>query len=1426
MKKVLFTLAVLTLGFALVLSHLLAKDPDEQKAQQLKPSDNQGLQEVLRTADRGKIYFQCDKPLYKPGETIWFQPYFLQGPELTNASHFFEVELVNGRGEVINTQRLSLKQNEEHWGFSLPPEIVGGEYILRIKGREKEQDIRKIQISSYQAPRFKKEIRFLQESYIAGEEVSAIFSVKRDTNEAFAQAQIQYKVVLDDKTLLEKSARCDQEGMSLIRFKLPEQITEGNGFLMVTVQENGFQELKSKAIPIIVKDVQFALYPESGTFCPEVSNTLFFQAKTKTGKPVEIRGTLKDQNDHVVMLISSYHRGFGKFTFVPKSGQKYFVELTEPTGIAQKFSLPAYSTEGVHFSLAENKSEGVTLNVYATAPLKNASFICATRGILLGQYSTNLNTGENKVFLPITEQNRGIHRITLMTEEGVALAERLVFRKWGKDLKIYLGTSKKTYAPREKVDLVILTTNESGQPCSAQVCLSAVNDTVLSYADDKTAHLVTQTFLASEVQGEIFEPNFYFSTDPKSETTLDYLLNTQGWRKFVWKKLERPLKWEQIITDLLKQQEVDLCFYLLNQECQDKTQEKEIEKWISQLLQKGYASPEKVYGKPLTALQDFIKTHPNIEDFRRLRRMTSAPGGAGFPEEVIFEMEEGANIVKKNEERPAPPSKPMKENKNVLIVENPSPVADAKQDPAKPMEAKKEKSIAGAKRHAGLLAGENMDGNFADQENFRGRMRVRQMFPLVDYKNQQNPSIRTDFRETIYWNPFIKTDGDGKAVVSFYLSDSITSFRLTAEGLTSGAIGHTEEVITAVLPFYLQTKAPSEVTVGDKILLPVTLSNRSNEEMEGTIELIFEGNPQVEKIKIPAQSHRTYFYPLPIRTSGKKNLQVTANAKGFKDAFQQDIKAVDRGYLMSAAVSGVMDPENHLKRFSIELPENTLMETVSSSVQFYPSPVSTMLEGLAGMLQRPGGCFEQTTSSNYPNTMIMTYLKEYNIEDPALWAKASELLAYGYKRLAGFECKTGGYEWFGNGDGHEALTAMGLLQFQDMSQVYSGVEAEMMKRTSDWLKSRIDAEKGGYKQNPKFYHSWGSGKEITDAYIIYCLAEANFSDLDRQIEYLAKITHKNEDPYILALTCNALYQANAHLDQAEEFLDLLVRFQEKDGSFQGQKMSVVCSTGHNLKVETTALAVMALIKAKKHHGNLESAIQWLNEKRNSVGSYGATQATVLALKALTHYAIFSKRPTGSGSVRVDINQLKNHEMKYEKNERKTLLLDAIGKDLQLGKNNVEIQLASEVPLPYSYRVQYRTTAPKNSEECKVGVSATLERTQVKMGESVSVKIKIWNKTKEGLPMSVARIGFPGGLAFSLEELKELKKKGTVDFYETKPREMIFYFTQLQPEESREWSMNLSAEVPGTYVAEASSAYLYYTDEFENFIVPLQIEIGS
>src|SRR5205823_5421789 len=82
----------------------------------------------------------------------------------------------------------------------------------------------------------------------------------------------------------------------------------------------------------------------------------------------------------------------------------------------------------------------------------------------------------------------------------------------------------------------------------------------------------------------------------------------------------------------------------------------------------------------------------------------------------------------------------------------------------------------------------------------------------------------------------------------------------------------------------------------------------------------------------------------------------------------------------------------------------------------------------------------------------------------------------------------------------------------------------------------------------------------------------------------------------------------------------LVGMQQKDGSWTNAVMSITRSGGQNLAIVTTGLAVLALLKTGAHRGEVDRAVAWLQENRGGFGQWGATQATVLALKAMTQYA--------------------------------------------------------------------------------------------------------------------------------------------------------------------------------------------------------------
>jgi hypothetical protein len=701
------------------------------------------------------------------------------------------------------------------------------------------------------------------------------------------------------------------------------------------------------------------------------------------------------------------------------------------------------------------------------------------------------------------------------------------------------------------------------------------------------------------------------------------------------------------------------------------------------------------------------------------------------------------------------------------------------------------------------------------------------VFPVPSY-TPDYAGPRTDFRETVAWQPAVQTGQDGKATVSFFLSDAITSFRVVTEGVAAGAAGRDETVIKASLPFSMAIKLPLEVSEGDKLQLPLVLTNERNEPQK--VDLTASFGPlltldrPVERTHgtIAAAARDTLYYPLTVTgKKGQSEVHFVADAGGLRDEFTRAVRVSPRGFPQHSSRAGRLKGTEGFSA-QLELGE-VLPGTAEGHVKIYTSPVATMIAGLEGMLRQPSGCFEQTSSVNYPNVMILRYLKEQGIADPRLIGRATHLIDDGYRKLTSFETPQKGYEWFGTAPGHEALTAYGLVEFTDMKAVYRDVDRQMLARTADWLRGRRDG-KGGFARDAKALDTFGAASpEVTNAYITWSLTEARQPGFEPEIEASARAAQRTADSYVLALATSTLLNSG-HKGAGQEAARRLVALQEGDGSWKKASHSITRSGGENLYIETTSLAVLALLKSGAYQESTDRAIEWLVSHRRGFGAWGATQATVLALKALTTYAAARGRERTSGAVTLYVNGNKVATRSYEPEDREALTFSGFGEQLRSGQNRIELRHSGNGTLPFSLGVDYRASTPASSPQATVELATALERTQVKLGESVRLNVTVRNKTDQGQPMTLARVEIPGGLRLQTWQLKELREKGLIAFYETQPREVNLYLRQLKPGESVQLPLDLVAFAPGEFTSQASSAYLYYTDEHKSWVNPTRITV--
>jgi hypothetical protein len=710
-----------------------------------------------------------------------------------------------------------------------------------------------------------------------------------------------------------------------------------------------------------------------------------------------------------------------------------------------------------------------------------------------------------------------------------------------------------------------------------------------------------------------------------------------------------------------------------------------------------------------------------------------------------------------------------------------------------------------------------------------------------------DPSLRSDWAETLYWHPVLVLP-EGKAEVSFKLCDSPTSFQATVFAHTlDGRLGAATRRIESRLPLAVRPRTPIEVTAGDRVEVPVALTNNTDRATQVGIRMTTYdnlkplGNTQEQVPVGPQATSRKFFALQPRVQEGKASLAFEAKGDGFPDGARLDFRVVPEGFPVVVARSDVLETS---ATQAVELPKTWVKGTLKCQVNVYPSTLADLQKGLDALLREPCGCFEQTSTSNYPNLLILDYLRESGQARPEVERRARDLVARGYEKLTSFECTNNsknakeGYEWFGGtAPAHEALTAYGLMEFRDMARVQE-VDGAMLERTKSYLLACRDG-KGGFSRNPRALDTFGAAPpDITNAYIVWAItAGGKDDDVAKELNALVGQAESSKDPYFLSLVANSLIN-RARTDEATALLKKVAAAQKDDGHLDAETTSITHSGGRDLQIETTALAVLGWLKANPgmFRQPVEKAVRWIGQQRGGYGGYGSTQSTILALKALIEHTRANKKTAEAGTLELFVNDKAVSRLDFSAgvSDALTLMVPNAEQVLKPGKNKVRVDISGKNVFPYTLTLSYQTLQPASAADCPVRLSTKLAKAEGQEGESVRLTVGLENVSGKGQGMAVAVVGLPGGMALP-EDLKQLKEharvpedgsRPLVSAFEVRGRELVLYWRDLAPDQKIEVPLNLVCRVPGTYSGPASRAYLYYNADHKHWVEPLKMTITA
>jgi len=282
-------------------------------------------------------------------------------------------------------------------------------------------------------------------------------------------------------------------------------------------------------------DIQF--FPEGGDLVNGITSKVAVKAIGSDGLGRKIKGSIVDDAGVHICDLQSNHLGMGVFMLKPEAGKKYKAIIENSS---KDISLPSAKDKGLVLTVMNIPSQSdITVRIQLTdyKEQKQLYLLAQTRGIVC--YSASVNLSSNMVLTKIPRENfpQGITQITVLDTNGQPLAERLAFvERKGGSILIEATPDKASYKPREKIVLTIKAKDEEGKPVASDLSLSVVDNSQV-LLDENAETITSYLFLGSELRGYIESSGYYFNpNNPDRAVALDYLLLTQGWRRFTVKQ--------------------------------------------------------------------------------------------------------------------------------------------------------------------------------------------------------------------------------------------------------------------------------------------------------------------------------------------------------------------------------------------------------------------------------------------------------------------------------------------------------------------------------------------------------------------------------------------------------------------------------------------------------------------------------------------------------------------------------------------------------------------------------------------------------------------------------------------------------------------------------------------------------------------------
>jgi len=521
----------------------------------------------------------------------------------------------------------------------------------------------------------------------------------------------------------------------------------------------------------------------------------------------------------------------------------------------------------------------------------------------------------------------------------------------------------------------------------------------------------------------------------------------------------------------------------------------------------------------------------------------------------------------------------------------------------------------------------------------------RRPYSLADFKADKpaQPTVRKDFPDAIYWNGDVVTDAKGEARVEITYPDALTTWRLTARGVTEDTrVGSTLARTTVTKDLIVRVVTPRFLAQGDEVSVPVITHNYLPDTKIVGVSLSAsnltpKAGPNgtaagaVDRLTIPSAGEQRIDWRFTADKVGVATVTARAIADTDSDAVELSVPVLPSGLRREVAKSGVL-ARGASSSASLNIPAASNPAARTIQISLAPSLAGSLLGALDFLTGYPYGCTEQTLSSYLPSVTVARTLAQLKLRPTERLSQVDRYATAGMKRLLEYQHDDGGWGWWKTDENHPFMTAYavyGLLETQ----------AAGYKVPEDRIRTGLTALARLYRKYPR-------AVPTLKAYMVYVLERAAASRLEPG--YL------DAGPFDRTAALEEVWSSRSELTPYGRALLLLALDARKDPRAEGlarELLGEARRTGdlawwetptdpllddwEDTSVEATATAVRALVAHDPSNAVLEGAVRYLLATRQSGTYWVSTKQTAMVIYGLTAY--MQARGESGSPIAVDVS---------------------------------------------------------------------------------------------------------------------------------------------------------------------------------------------